>query len=254
MEINISKGTLEKSALRSNYFYFRPDKIKCLGIFTHGYTASKTDLLSWATKLSHEGMACIIFDLPGHYLSSFNEISSLDSFTNNTHFLFEQAYKVFNDDSLDIKSLNLSLGGHSLGALMALKASKLESFKSINKQLICVGFGMAPITGEHIFQSSFYKSTLNIRASLVSEHIHPDVIFPWLKKEKEMLNIENKKIHLIVGKDDLVVPPEAVEKMYEKLQGLNNIVTLDTPLKLAHHQPEQAGSFIKKYLKSLKIF
>ena len=93
MAVKIKFKTLTNEHFRFNAATFVPDsKVSTVAIFTHGYTASKTDTLSWAQRLSDVGMACIIFDLPGHYLGSINEVESFEIFTEYAHHCFETAY------------------------------------------------------------------------------------------------------------------------------------------------------------------
>ena len=193
-----------------------------LAIFCHGYTAHKGDLLTWASRLSEEGLTTLIFDIPGHYLGSYNEVESFEEFKNFAPLLFEEAYQVLArefkesyplyEHYLDPNSLKLVIGGHSLGGLLSLQALKLPTFQAIpHKMAIGVGLGMGLQKGEHVFQSSFFKSTINLRGQFVSKALEPDVVFPWIKAEKERIELKGQRIHLIVGEDDIVVPKELRE-------------------------------------------
>ena len=78
--------------------------------------------------------------------------------------------------------------------------------------------------GEHVFQSSFFKSTINLSGQLVSNALAPDVVFPWIKAQKDKIELEGQKVHLIVGEDDIVVPKDGPERMKERLESQGNKV------------------------------
>jgi hypothetical protein len=252
--------------VKTNAFCFLPesaDKLaKSVSLFTHGFTSHKGSILNWSLRLAEEGVPSLLFDLPGHYLGGFTEVSSFDSFTENAHSMFESALenlKVHLKDELGVElkeqSTNLILGGHSLGALLSLKACELDTFSAFEKtQVIAVGFGLPPQGVTHIFDTPFYKSTLAVRAQLVSEAINPDKVFPWIKEEKESLSLTHKTIYLLTGEDDVVVGKDGTERLRDQLQSLGNEVVLEKPAKLAHHVPENAAPHIKKWLKDQGFF
>ena len=79
-------------------FLFLPKALKetnTLAIFTHGYTSHKGSLISWGDKLAKASIPTLIFDLPGHYLGSFNEVDDFDEFRMHSHELFHIAYLEF---------------------------------------------------------------------------------------------------------------------------------------------------------------
>jgi hypothetical protein len=251
MDLKISKFKMQVNDMQSHAFLILPkmgSQSDTVAVFTHGYTAHKGQLLTWGNKLAGSGIPTIIFDLPGHYLGDFNEVTDAEKFLKVTPIFFEEALKYFPNTPK-----NLIIGGHSLGGLLALMAGENPKINEFELNIIGVGVGMAPETGTHLFEHPFYRETLNLRAQLVSPAIDPDTIFPLLKKLKEETQIQNTKIHLISGMDDLVVGNDGVERLKEHLEKKNNIVSINRPKKLAHHLPEQAASFIKKYLKDIGL-
>jgi len=219
-------------------------------IFTHGYTSDKSSIINWNVRLAEVGIPSVLFDLPGHFLGNYSEVNDFSFFKNHAHELFSEAFLLLKDFKID----HLVLGGHSLGAMLAIKALKLPEFSALKKSAIGVGIGMAPQAVVHLFDTPFYKATLNFRSQLVSAELGPDNVFPWIKQEKQDLNIANEKIHLITGIDDLVVGEDGMERFKEKLEGLNNIVTMEKPTKLPHHEPQLAASHVKKYFKKEGFF
>jgi alpha-beta hydrolase superfamily lysophospholipase len=206
-------------------FLFLPENFECqsLGLFTHGYTSHKVSILSWCNRLAESGMACALFDLPGHYLGTFNEIDSFEAFKEIAPQLFVKAAKKLSEAILvkqpqqEMNDWTLVLGGHSLGALLALKASTLPELNNyFNQHLMCVGFGLPPRGMTHVFESPFYKATLEIREQLVSPALKPSVILPWIKEQKEQLKLENKSIFLLTGDDDVVVGKEGTELLAKR--------------------------------------
>jgi alpha-beta hydrolase superfamily lysophospholipase len=262
MSIKIIKTKISYLEQMINALVFIPSEAKkaanTLGIFTHGYTSHKASILSWSTRLAEEGMPSILFDLPGHYLGSYNEVSNFDEFKNEVPKLFQvgrtHLLEIIEEESSKLSEYyststpNLVLGGHSLGALMSLIALEDPYFDEFNTLSLCVGLGMPPEGVTHIFDTPFYKSTLNVRRQLVSSAISPEVIFPWIKQRKENLNLSEKRIHFITGSDDVVVGKDGSEIMKESLSPENE-VTLDRPNKIPHHMPELAAPHIKKFLK-----
>jgi predicted esterase len=230
-------------------------------VFTHGYTSDKSSILNWPIRLAEAGIACILFDLPGHYLGNFSEVEDFEYFKQHGHELFYSAYislknTFINEFPLyehffESGQLKLVLGGHSLGAMLSLKALMLPEFKDFTKLSISVGLGMAPKDIVHIFDTPFYKSTLKIREQLVSPALKPTNVFPWIKEEKLNLNIQGAMIHLITGEDDLVVGNDGMERFAESLLAKNNQVTMEKPSKLPHHEPQLAAGYVKKYLKKI---
>ena len=97
MDFALNKTTLELDEWRVNAIAFVPESSSlvqnALAVFTHGITAHKEDVLTWSTRLAEMGMASIIFDLPGHYLGSFNEVHDLEQFKNKVHQFFHIAYE-----------------------------------------------------------------------------------------------------------------------------------------------------------------
>lgn len=223
-------------------------KTETLAIFGHGYTSHKGSILAWAQKMYEEGVACVIFDQPGHFLGSFNEVESFEAFKEDAPALYQEAYK-FLVATLKFEPKNLIIGGHSLGALTSLIALEKEYFKHLNCVCICVGFGLPPKGMNHIFETPFYKTTLHVRSLLVSEKIAPDLVFPWIRQRKEELQIIHHRIHFITGADDAVVGKDGSERLCEFLSESGNIVSIEKPAKLSHHMPELAAPHIKKFLK-----
>lgn len=264
MSITIEKTYLELGNWKVGAMIFMPAAdqpiAKSIGLFTHGYTSHKGSLLTWPTRLAEEGMTSVIFDLPGHYLGTFCEVESFEEFKSQAPYLFEAAWNFAKEkfcehyplyeNYLGEEGFQLVLGGHSLGALLAIKGLELECFSNLNKSAICVGLGLPEEKKTHLFQTPFYKSTLVIRGQLVSSQIGPDEIFPWIKEEKKNCSVSNQKIHMICGKDDLVVEEGSVQRLVDVLKKHGNSVSIDEPARLPHHTPEAAAGFIKKYLKA----
>ncbi len=246
----------------TNAFCFIPEEKKLeRGIpsvfsFTHGFTSHKASILNWALRLAEEGVPGVLFDLPGHYLGGFTEVDSFEGFTENAHRMFSSALAVLKENlSYEESNTKLILGGHSLGALLGLKTLQEEDYSVYQKvQSIAVGFGLPPQGVTHIFNTPFYKSTLAIRAQLVSAAIHPDKTFPWIKEQKEALSLSDQNIYLLTGEDDVVVGKNGTERLRDQLMELGNNVSLEKPAKLAHHLPENAAPHIKKWLKDQGFF
>lgn len=264
--MEIKKETLSfLNKTKTHVFYFIPDHDlsfpQTMAVFSHGYTSDKSSILNWAIRLCEVGVPVALFDLPGHYLGNFSEVETFSDFTEHAHELFADAFfrlkEIYqeefplNDHLLEVDQLKLVLGGHSLGALLSLKALKDERLKGHEKLSIAVGLGMAPKDVVHLFDTPFYKSTLKLREQLVSPALKPDNVFPWIKKEKEEIKISQERIHLITGVDDLVVGADGMERFVEYLAGSGNEVSFEKPTKLPHHEPEMAASHVKKFLKSL---
>lgn len=219
-----------------------------LALLCHGYTSHKASILSWASRLAEEGMPTIIFDVPGHYLGNFSEVDSFSDFKSYAHELFAEAFELAQAE-LTSAVKSVVLGGHSLGALLALKALSLPTFAGLEKIAVGVGLGMAPKDVVHIFDTPFYKSTLKLREQLVCPELKPDNVFPWIKEEKERLTIMRERIHLITGEDDMVVGDDGMERFAKQLEAQGNHVSFEKPKKLAHHVPENAAPHVKKFLK-----
>jgi alpha-beta hydrolase superfamily lysophospholipase len=228
-----------------------------LALITHGYTSHKGSVLNWAVRLAEEGVSCLLFDLPGHYLGGFCDVHNIDAFKTHAHELFASGHTQLLSLLKDQRPLDdhlyeeakLVFCGHSLGGLLALKALELDTFKAFSKQAIAVGLGLPPRGQTHLFSSNFYKSTLHIRGQLVSKALDPEVVFPWISSEKEQLVIKGQRIHFITGQDDLVVADDGTERLVDQLIRLGNEVTLERPTKLPHHQPELAAGHVKKFFK-----
>lgn len=252
--IQLQKVTLNYRSWSFNALVFSPKNsdLKGLATITHGYTSHKGSLLNWASRLCEEGIACILLDIPGHYLGGFNEVSDLEEFKSFGHEICQVALEKLmeNHKSQIQKNLPIFLCGHSLGALLSLKAVTeiQQKYPSHQTQVVGVGFGASFDQKTHLFETPFYKSTLQLRGQLVSEVISPEVIFPWINQEKADLNMKSTRIHLITGEDDIVVGKNGTEKLAEQLESHGNNVTIEKPKKLAHHQPELAAAHVKKFI------
>ena len=242
MSFYVDKIFLKTDHLCVDAFVFEPQDAKdeIISIFTHGYTSHKGSILTWAQKMMELGIPCVLFDLPGHKLGGNSKVPNLEVFTNETPRLFLQAKKLFP------QSYKAVVGGHSLGALMALKYSSVADIKAV----IGVGLGLDLDRENHIFESEFFKETMTLRSQLVSNEIPPKKIFPWISSEKSSLKVDNKRIHLITGQDDLVVGRSAGTQNIINILDAKNTVTSDFPKSLPHHQPERAGVFIKKFFQT----
>jgi predicted esterase len=229
-----------------------------IAIFAHGYTSHKGSILNWAARLSEEGIPSLIFDLPGHYLGNFSRVSSFEAFKNEAPHLFSESHqamlKLIQKHHPSFSSRRVIVGGHSLGALLALKSLDLPCFESVESQAICVGLGLPAKGKVHLFDTPFYKSTLALRAQFVDSSLAPEKVFPWIKEEKEQMKIKNKNIYFLTGKDDLVVGNDGTERLADHLEKLGNNTVIEKPTKLPHHQPEMAAAHIKKFLKTKGYF
>lgn len=254
-----------KKILNNNYFTFNamallpsqdanePSTIDTWAIFTHGYTASKRDCLPWAQRLAEAGIPAVIFDLPGHYLGSFHECESFEDFKEHAHECFINGFLHLKEsllmEGLSTDCKRVILGGHSLGAMLSLKALELEFFDDYERICIGVGLGISQHKNTHLFESSFYEKTLNIRRQLVSPALDSDNVFPWIKDEKLAVEVKDQRIHLICGQDDVVVGAGGQEALEFNLKSLGNEVTSHEPRKLPHHEPTMAATHIYSFMK-----
>ncbi|MEA9357858.1 hypothetical protein SHI21_16630 [Bacteriovorax sp. PP10] len=263
--MKILKDYLPYSDQKTNVMYFLPDlteEVKpTFVVMTHGYTADKSSIINWAIRLSEVGVSCALFDIPGHYQGNYSEVNDFEYFKSHAHELFFEAFKgltsafkeefPLNEHFLEPANMKLALAGHSLGAMLSLKAITMKEFELYEKRAIGVGLGMAPKGVVHLFDTPFYKSTLKVREQLVSPELKPDNVFPWIKDEKNNIEITNQEIHLISGDDDLVVGGDGMERFMEALIAKGNIVTMEKPSRLPHHEPALGAAHVKKYLKKI---
>lgn len=226
-------------------------------IFTHGYTSHKGDCLNWATRLVDVGVPCLIFDQPGHYLGSFQEVSNFEDFKEHVHELFGEAYvrlQGLMDQHIGLGQFppnsSIILGGHSLGAFTSIKALGLPIFSQLNHLSIAIGIGIGQQQATHLFETAFYEKTLSIRRQLVSPHLDSKTVFSWLKSAKENLILSGERVHMITGEDDVVVGPNGLEAFIKVLEDQGNVVTWDKPKRLPHHEPGSATPHIYAFLKN----
>lgn len=255
MLLTLSKHILQVEGLKVNAFAVFPSQkqeraASAWAIMSHGYTADKSSILNWAQRLASENCPALLFDLPGHYLGSFNEVEDIKQFAELAPKFFDQAYMLL--QKLLGECPRLVLTGHSLGALLALKALSTSDspFSSLEKRAVVVGLGHAPEDGQHLFETPLYKSTLHLRAQLVSPALAPQHMLPWIHKEKEKLQLNPSDcVHFISGLDDLVATAENVDSLVLQLKKNGARITCEHPARLPHHQPELAAGLIKSYLK-----
>lgn|GEM_PF-464154 len=226
-----------------------------LAIFTHGYTSHKSSILNWSHRLAQAGMASIVFDLPGHYLGDFKDILHFKDFVSESPLLFWQATEQLNSLLPKDKKQSLTkviFGGHSLGALLSLLALEHGHSGLKVEANILVGFGLAlDQKGKHLFESPFFKSTLELRAQLVSPCMAPEVMFPWIAEQKNSVGtrIPRSRLHFITGADDVVVGQQGSEELMAILNSNGHLTTLEKPGHLPHHLPELAASSIYHWCK-----
>ncbi len=252
----------------TNVLYFIPEgdvsMVPTVALFGHGYTSDKSSIFNWPVRLAEVGIPCGLLDWPGHYLGNYSEVLDFQYFKNHAHELFGDLFLglkkhiinelPLNENLLEPDQLKIVLSGHSMGAMLAIKALNLNLFKQYEKTVIGVGIGKAPVDVVHLFDTPFYKSTLKLREQLVSPELKPDNVFPWIRAEKEEMAITQERIHLISGEDDLVVGNDGMERFAKMLEEKGNMVTLEKPTKLPHHEPQLAASHIKKQLKKMNWF
>ena len=254
----IKKTYLTYLSWKVEAFIFLPKKLSnsnTLAIFTHGYTSHKGSLISWGHKLANASIPALIFDLPGHYLGSFNEVESFEEFECHAHELFLAAYQQFSKicpELSNISAMTTILGGHSLGALLALKALGMHEFSQCSKLGIAVGYGLQDDYKSHTLEGPFFKDVLTTRSQLVSQELSPEKLFPWVAKSKQDLEILGHDIFLITGKDDYVVGTNGLNNIKKLLEKDNRITTI-VPPHLPHHQPELAATHIRSLLKKTNL-
>lgn len=251
--VQLERVKIQTESISVDGFCLYGDKsaLQHMAIFTHGYTADKGQLLNWAARLAEAGFVCLIFDLPGHYLGNFQDVESLDKFFLAGPKLFGAGLKYLQSNFDLPGDAKQVIGGHSLGAFFALKA--MEALSPEKCLGIAVGLGLT-IKGQHLFETPLYKSTLHLRAQLVSPAIAPEVLLPRLLTEKEQLKVASHKIVMLCGQDDAIVGTEGFEAMEKLLTENANQVIVNRPKHLPHHQPEMAAPHLKALLKSLDFF
>lgn len=252
MAMKITPITLKHPKFTVQGFSFIPKSPVdgLLAIGSHGYTSSKSSIVSWATRLANENCPVVIFDLPGHFLGSFEEVEAFDDFSNYAHELFQVAVDYA---QIDVKKLILM--GHSLGAFLSLKSLTETNMASYNTINICVGLGIHQQGKPHLMETSLYKPTLDIRRQLVSQSIPPEKIFQWLRDQKDVIKISERNIAIINGEDDAVVGVDGNQRLVEHLKQLGNHIISETPKSLAHHKPDLAAAHIASVLKKrFKVF
>jgi len=255
--VEIKKAVLNLGNFSVNALFFIPaaktnPNFNKYAIFTHGYTSHKGDVVTWAHRMAFAGLPCAIFDLPGHYLGSFNEAFDFNEFTSTSHLLFLKAFEHL-CTLLQLTPELLVLGGHSLGSYFSIMALDIPEFANFKRCATCVGTTYAKKEDTIFLESDFYRNTLKLREQLVSPSLRADQIFPWIKERISLLSTQNHKIHLLTGEDDIVVTKQGTMNLYHHLKNLGNDMTFYFPKTLPHHRPELAASFIYSYLKKEKL-
>jgi hypothetical protein len=243
---------LESHGMKVNALFFRPevpsDKI---AVFSPGYTSHKASLLNWSTALMDKNISSLIFDLPGHFLGGHHPVPSFEIFAKHSPELFRLA--VENIGTLlgkDSSELDCTIGGHSLGALLALQALQEHAFPCRSINAVCVGLGIYPPGKTHVYATKLFEKTIAIRNGYVDPCLHSNIMFPWIGNSKQELKISKARVHLICGQDDLVVGGDGLNRLSDKLKELGNEVSCEQPLKLAHHLPELATKFVINFISS----
>lgn len=250
MTLQLRKTQLALPWCEVNAFALIPSEITKneRALFSHGYTSQKSDCLPWAVRLAESGVPALIFDWPGHYLGSFNEVEAFSDFANHAHELFAEAWNCL-DLMIATRASGVILGGHSLGALMAIKALELPTFASLRRLGIGIGLGLNTSAETHVFDTNFYQKTLNVRRQLVSPALDSDVMFPWIREQKFNLKVKGQRIHLLTGEDDVVVGAGGMEEMRRVLTDAGNTVSTEAPKRLPHHEPGHATAHLYAFLK-----
>lgn len=222
-----------------------------VAICTHGYTSHKGDLIAWADKLTGENIPTLLFDLPGHYLGSFNEVSSLASFFTVAPALFKQAFLQISNHIQLTSDVKIILGGHSLGALVSIIAGGDQSqWQSHHLLHICVGLGVSAGLSKHLFSAPLFAEIMQMREQFVSSCLQASSLLPELYKQKLALKPVQQKIILMVGEDDIISPPADVSRLKKQLEQYTDDVEMITQKHMPHNLPERAATTIRSVLKS----
>lgn len=250
--MKILKKTLAYRDQQTHALIFIPEgEIKHWSLMTHGYTSHKGSILNWASRLADMKHAVVLFDLPGHYLGNFSEVTDLHHFIHHGHELFLGAYQLLHHE-LSQRPEHIFTLGHSLGALFAIKALNIDELAKATN--ISVGLGLLPEGDTHFFLTPLFRKTLIVRSQIVSPALNPEDVFAMIQKEKKLLDVTKKRIHLIAGEDDVVVKGKVgIDNMKTLLENRDNQVTSIVYPRLPHHLPEMATghlySFIRDYFK-----
>lgn len=245
--MKILKRTLPYQDQSIHALVFLPaGEVKYWSLMTHGYTSHKASILNWASRLLESSHAVVLFDLPGHYLGCYSEVVDLDHFFEKGPELFLNAFQLLKEES-DSTPKQIFTIGHSLGALFSIKALNIPELSSASN--ISVGLGLLPEGDSHFFLSPIFKKTLDVRAQLISPALEPEKVFEKIQIEKKNINVTGKTIHLIAGKDDVVLKGETgIKNINEILIEKGNNVSMNIATKLPHHQPELAAAHINSYI------
>ncbi len=259
MDFHINTKTIHYQKMQSNGLYFIPEKEKIkniVAIYTHGHTSHKGSLISWGIKHLDYGIPCVLFDLPGHYLGSYNEVESLEEFSNKAPFLFEKHFEEIQTLLPELSFEHFIVGGHSLGALMALKASETPFFNERPTLVMGVGFGSSPLHKKenHMLETPFFQRTLKVYQQFVSPALRSPEVFSWLKEEKKNLKTKNKDVYLLTGRDDLIANEEQVRHLAQQLEKNGCRVTTQIAENLPHHTPDRASVHLMSHLKKVLSF
>jgi alpha-beta hydrolase superfamily lysophospholipase len=254
MEIVVKRKEISSHNWKLPCLTFCPAEaeVKALAVFSHGFTSHFADLLNWASRLSEISVATTIFGLPGHKLGSDSEVQSLDDFEQYVPKTYCKATESLREELPKIEpGTKLFVGGHSLGALLGLMSLEEEDFQDYELRGLAVGLGLLKENQRSLLSSPLFKQNMSIRNQLVSKALQSESMLPWLSKVKNNIKTQNRDIHLITGKNDIIMSSDSMLNMKRKLEEKGNRTSYEIPDNLPHHQPELASATIKKYVKSV---
>ena len=114
-------------------------------------------------------------------MGTFQNVEKFEDFQYEAQGLFKVAFlKIIKNLAYEPTPI---IGGHSLGGLLALKASTGEG---LFQHIICVGLGRISEGKTHLYNTPFFKDTMHMRSQLVSASLHPEYMLPWISKEKKI--------------------------------------------------------------------